>query len=124
VSGTTNTGVTWKVNNITGGSSTVGTISSSGLYTAPSTAPSGGTVTVTAVSSYDSTKSASATLSISGGSSSQANYLYVSPSGSNSNPCTQTAPCADPVYVANNKAVAGTTVQVAAGTYDYGTGYA
>jgi hypothetical protein len=52
-------------------------------------------------------------------SSSTANY-FVSPSGSNSNPCTQTSPCATPDYVVNNKAAAGETVQVAAGTYDYG----
>jgi parallel beta-helix repeat protein len=49
-----------------------------------------------------------------------ANY-YVSPSGSDSNPCTQSSPCATPDYVVNNKAAAGDTVQVAAGTYDYGS---
>ncbi len=53
-------------------------------------------------------------------SSSTANY-FVSPSGSNSNPCTQTSPCATPDYVVNNKAAAGDTVQVAAGTYNYGS---
>jgi hypothetical protein len=52
-------------------------------------------------------------------SSSTANY-FVSPSGSNSNPCTQSSPCATPDYVVNNKAAAGDTVQVAAGTYDFG----
>src|SRR5438132_4738715 len=36
VSGTTNTGITWLVDGIVGGSSTVGTISTSGLYTPPS----------------------------------------------------------------------------------------
>jgi hypothetical protein len=44
VSGTTNTGVTWWVNGIQGGNSTAGTISASGLYTAPATVPSGGSV--------------------------------------------------------------------------------
>jgi parallel beta-helix repeat protein len=53
-------------------------------------------------------------------SSSTANY-FVSPSGSDSNPCTQTSPCATPNYVVNNKATGGDTVQVAAGTYDYGS---
>jgi hypothetical protein len=53
-------------------------------------------------------------------SSSTANY-YVAPSGSNSNPCTQSSPCATPDYVVNNKASAGDIVQVAAGTYDYGS---
>ena len=39
VTGTTNTTVTWEVNGIAGGNSTVGTISISGTYTAPATVP-------------------------------------------------------------------------------------
>jgi Protein of unknown function (DUF3443) len=61
VSGTSNTAVTWQVNGVTGGSSTVGTISSSGDYTAPATVPSS-SVTVTAVSQADSAVSGSATV--------------------------------------------------------------
>jgi parallel beta-helix repeat protein len=49
------------------------------------------------------------------------NTYYVSPTGSNSNPCTQSSPCATPDYVVNNKASAGDIVEVAAGTYDYGS---
>jgi hypothetical protein len=64
VSGTTNTAVTWLVNGTQSGNSTVGTISSSGLYTAPAAVPSGSTVTVTARSVADTTKSASASVSI------------------------------------------------------------
>jgi parallel beta-helix repeat protein len=48
------------------------------------------------------------------------NTYYVSPTGSDSNPCTQTSPCATPDYAVNNKVAAGDRVQVAAGTYDYG----
>ena len=55
-------------------------------------------------------------------SSTTANY-YVSPSGSDSNPCTQSSPCATPDH-AFNLASPGQTVQVAAGTYDYGSGAA
>ena len=54
VAGTTNTSVTWKTSG--------GTVSSSGLYTAPSSA---GTYTVTATSVADSTKSASASVTVS-----------------------------------------------------------
>jgi hypothetical protein len=70
VSGTTNMAVTWQVNSVTGGDSTHGTISTSGLYTAPSAAPSPATVTVTAIAQADSTKSAAAavTITASGGS--------------------------------------------------------
>ena len=52
------------------------------------------------------------------------NTYYVSPTGSDSNPCTRTNPCATPDYAVNNKAAAGDTVEVAAGTYDYGSGAA
>jgi len=52
------------------------------------------------------------------------NTYYVSSTGSDSNPCTQTSPCATPDYAVNNKTAAGDTVQVAAGTYDYGSGAA
>lgn len=61
VTNTTNTAVTWMVNGITGGNSTVGTISSSGLYRAPNTA---GTATVSASSNADPTKTASAAVTI------------------------------------------------------------
>src|SRR5438309_1132899 len=59
VQNTSNTAVTWQVNGMTGGNATVGTISSSGLYTAPGVVPNPATVTVTAVSQADATKSAS-----------------------------------------------------------------
>ncbi len=60
VANTTNTAVTWQVNNVTGGSATLGTISATGLYTAPASVPSPAGVTISAVSQADSTKSASA----------------------------------------------------------------
>jgi hypothetical protein len=59
VSGTTNTGITWLVDGIVGGSSTVGTISTSGLYT-PSSTP--GTHTVAARSTANASVSAGATV--------------------------------------------------------------
>ena len=39
VTGLTNTTITWKINNVTGGNATIGTISSGGLYTAPAAVP-------------------------------------------------------------------------------------
>src|SRR3989449_35826 len=63
VSGTTNTAVNWLVNGGLGGNSTVGTISSAGLYTAPSSVPANA-VTVTAQSAYNSTSSANAAVTI------------------------------------------------------------
>ncbi|MGZ4788332.1 MAG: alkaline phosphatase family protein [Terriglobales bacterium] len=61
VTGTTNTAVTWSVDGVNGGNSTIGTISNTGNYTAPATA---GTHTVTATSVADSTKSASASVTV------------------------------------------------------------
>lgn len=61
VTGTTNTAVTWEVNGVTGGNSTVGTITS-GVYTAPATVPNPAAVTVTAVSQADTTQFKSATV--------------------------------------------------------------
>ena len=61
---TSNTAVVWQVNGVTGGSSSTGTITTSGLYTAPATVPAHGTVTVKAVSQADSMKSASALVTI------------------------------------------------------------
>jgi len=65
VANTTDSTVTWSVNNIPGGNSTVGTISSDGSYTAPSNVPTPATVTITATSSADSTVSATASVTIS-----------------------------------------------------------
>jgi hypothetical protein len=67
VSGTTNTAVNWLVGGILGGNSSVGTISSTGLYAAPSTVPTN-SITVTAQSAYTSTSSANATVTITPGS--------------------------------------------------------
>jgi hypothetical protein len=64
VSGTTNTAVTWKVNDIPGGSHAVGTISATGLYKAPSTVPRQGTVTVSATSAADPAKAGTASVTI------------------------------------------------------------
>ena len=64
VTGTSNSGVQWKVNHVAGGNTQYGTITSAGLYTAP-TVSSGMQVSVTAVSAADSSKSASAAVTVS-----------------------------------------------------------
>ncbi len=63
VTGSANTAVTWQVNGVTGGNATTGTITASGLYTAPAAVPAGA-VTVTAISQADSSKQASATVTV------------------------------------------------------------
>ena len=64
VTGSSNHNVNWFVNDIAGGNSSVGTISSSGLYAAPSTMPNPGTATIKAVSAADSSATATSTLTI------------------------------------------------------------
>jgi hypothetical protein len=64
VTGTSNTSVTWAVNGTTGGNATVGTISLSGLYTAPNSLPNPATVNVTATSVAGSITSAPAVVAI------------------------------------------------------------
>ena len=56
VTGTTNTSVNWQVAGVQGGNATVGTITTTGMYTAPNALPSPSTVVVTAVSQADTTK--------------------------------------------------------------------
>jgi len=62
--GSPTTEITWAVNGIVGGDATVGTISSSGSYTAPAAVPSPPTVTISATLLDDATITASATVTL------------------------------------------------------------
>ena len=61
VTGTSNTSVTWAIDGLFGGNTTVGTISTSGLYTAPAAS---GTHTVTATSATSSSSTGAATITV------------------------------------------------------------
>jgi uncharacterized protein (DUF1800 family) len=65
VTGTTDNQVTWAVNAIPYGNTTVGTVDSNGNYTAPVNIVGLGSVTVTATSVVDTTKSGSAVVTLS-----------------------------------------------------------
>jgi hypothetical protein len=54
VTGTANQGVTWYVNGIVGGNATVGTITGTGVYSAPAILTNPNTITVSATSAADS----------------------------------------------------------------------
>ena len=77
-SGSANTDVTWQVNGITGGNSTYGTISTTGLYTPPATVPNPATVTVTVISQANTADIANASVTIISGVS-----VRVSPASAN-----------------------------------------
>jgi hypothetical protein len=114
VQNTSNTAVTWQVNGVTGGNATVGTISSAGLYTAPTVVPSPATVTVTAVSQADPAKSASAQVTVT---PITGLAFYVSTIGSDSNPGTLSSPWRT-IQHAANAVHAGDTVYVRGGVYN------
>jgi hypothetical protein len=78
ISGTTNSNVTWKVNGVTGGNSTIGAISSSGLYKAPAAVPNPPTVTVTVVSQANTADIANAAITLTSDV-----LVSVSPAGAN-----------------------------------------
>src|SRR5579864_1161772 len=123
VSGSTNTAVTWQVNGVSGGNSTVGLISTTipgttneGLYLGPSAVPSPATVSVTAVSQADPTKSASATVTLQVPSRSGATF-FVSTTGNDTNAGTSGAPWRTIQHAANS-VHPGDTVQVLGGVYN------
>jgi len=64
VTGSSNTTVSWFVNDTANGSATLGTIDATGKYTAPATLPSSNPVTIKATSAADSTKSATSAVSL------------------------------------------------------------
>jgi hypothetical protein len=64
VSGSTNQSVNWTVNQTPGGNAQLGTISTTGLYTAPATIPSSSTVSIAATSAADPTLSSSISVSL------------------------------------------------------------
>ena len=114
VQNTSNTAVTWQVNGVTGGNATVGAISSSGLYTAPGVVPNPATVTVTAVSQADATKSAAAQVTIT---AVAGIAFYVSTTGSDSNPGTLSSPWRT-IQRAANSVQAGDIVYVRGGVFN------
>jgi uncharacterized protein (DUF1800 family) len=64
VTGATSSAVTWQVNGTTGGSSSIGTISATGLYTAPAVMPTNTSVVITAISTGSTSISGSVTESL------------------------------------------------------------
>jgi hypothetical protein len=64
VTNSSDTSVTWKVNGITGGTATSGTISAAGVFTAPADLPASAATQITATSVADASKSATVTANI------------------------------------------------------------
>lgn len=116
VTGTGNTKVTWQVDNANGGNATTGTVSTSGLFTAPSALPTPATASITAVSQADPTKSATAVVTLVTQPASGTAY-YVATKGSDSNPGTFSRPWKT-IQHATDWVHAGDTVYVRGGVYN------
>jgi hypothetical protein len=117
VTGTTNTGVLWFVAGVQGGNGSVGTISASGLYTAPAT-NSGMQQTITAHSAADFSKMANATVSVTAPPPPlSGRQFYISPNGSDSNDGSAGAPWHS-FSRADSVVQPGDWVHVAVGTYN------
>ena len=99
--------VTWHVNDIEGGNTTVGTIAAGGLYTAPATAPNPAAVAVKAVPHADTTKSATAQLTVT-------SKLSVSPSAA-------VVPTGHTQQFTSNKSATWSVNDVAGGNATVGT---
>lgn len=113
VQNASNSGVTWQVNSVNGGNSQFGTISTSGLYTAPATIPPSGSVTITAISAADSGETATATVTF-------AAPIVVSPSSA-SVEATMTQQFTATVSFSSNKSVNWQVNGVGGGNSTVGT---
>ncbi|WP_242343897.1 choice-of-anchor D domain-containing protein [Anaeromyxobacter terrae] len=120
VTGTTNAAVTWSIQEGAAG----GSITASGVYTAPATA---GTYHVVATSGADRSKTATATVTVtapiplppsspSPSPSPSGPQFYVATTGNDANPGTEAQPWRT-IQKAMNSATAGSTVNIKGGTY-------
>ncbi len=106
VTGTTNTAVTWQVSSAAGGN--IGSVSTSGLYTPPAAPPSG-SVTVTATSVADTTKSNGVTFTVADGTAPS------TPTGLSANATSATQIALAWTAASDNVAVTGYQVQRCSG---------
>jgi hypothetical protein len=104
--------VRWEVNGIPGGSPETGTITQTGLYTAPASLPSSLRVTVTARPTSDPQHPQSALINLASGA-----VYYVATTGSDGNAGTQAAPWRTIQHAATS-VKAGDTVNIRAGVYN------
>jgi hypothetical protein len=114
VTSTSNTAVTWTVSGAGCTGAACGTISASGLYTAPDAVPVPATVTVTGTSEADDTKSASTVVTIE--QSNGATY-YLAPAVDGGSDSNSGASSSTPWLSPNHSLNCGDRIIAAAGTY-------
>ena len=117
VTGASNTAVTWTESGLGCSGATCGAISSSGLYTAPAAVPSPAAVTITATSVSDTTKSASASVTILPPPG--ATY-YLAPASAGGNDSNNGLSPTTPWLTPNHSVNCGDVLTAEAGTYSSG----
>ncbi len=111
----------WSVAGVRGGNSKVGTITSSGLYTAPTSAPNPASVTITAASKTDASDNASVMVTISPNTPpADVSISITSPIGPANITVDQTLPITASVTGSSNTAVNWTVTGALAGSVDNG----
>ncbi|WP_266171450.1 DUF1565 domain-containing protein [Dyella subtropica] len=116
VSGSSNSNVTWLVNGVPGGAPSLGTISPTGVYTAPAGASSNFTATISAASVASPTSTGAASAAVAAATYIGPTY-YVATNGNDGNDGSAANPWAS-IQWAVDHVPAGATVQVAGGTYN------
>lgn len=116
VSGSSDQNVIWLVNGVAGGAPGLGTISASGIYTAPAGATAAFTATVTAQAKAAPLVADAASVAVAAATYSGPTY-YVATTGSDHSDGSAVAPWRT-VQHAVSTVPAGATVQVAGGTYN------
>ena len=116
VTGTTNTAVTWTTSGTGCSGNTCGTISSSGLYTAPTVVPSPATVTITATSVSDPSKSASATVTVT---TPAGNTYYIAPAAAGGSDSNNGTDATHPWLTPNHSVNCGDVLLATPGNYSY-----
>ena len=114
VTGTSDTAVTWTVSGTGCSGATCGTITSSGLYTAPPAVPSPATVTITATSVSDPSKSTSATVTIA---PPAGTTYYLAPAAAGGKDSNNGLSSGAPWLTPNHSVNCGDVISATAGTY-------
>jgi hypothetical protein len=116
VTGVSGTSVVWLVNGVPGGAPSFGTISATGLYTAPADVPANFQAEIEAEAVAAPLSNGRATVSVSATGTAGPTF-YVSPTGSDSNPGTAAAPWLTIQHAADTVPAGGTAL-VATGIYN------
>ena len=116
VNGTASTAVTWMVNGIPGGAPLLGTISTTGLYTAPADVPAALQVAIEAEDQAAPLANGSASAGVSA-SPATGSTFFVATTGNDTGPGSEAAPWLT-IQHAVEKVPAGSTVLVQSGTYN------